>query len=141
MAKHNKTIPPSRQAVPPPFTQGRLKNSCHICGGGANTASGGFFDEPIGSACDMPQGGYCKPPARLVVMTQKLIFVNLFFRLQKHLNNRVERIEQGSGEDYQMLAGQKVALVVVVGLGSVNHLASVGQKLHIFDAVRGNVYQ
>ena len=25
--------------------------------------------EPIGSACGMPQGGYRKPPARLVVMT------------------------------------------------------------------------
>ena len=56
-------------AVPPPFTQGRLKYSCHICGGGATTASGGFFDEPIGSACGMPQGSYRKPPARLVVMT------------------------------------------------------------------------
>ena len=37
--------------------------------GRAITASGGFFDEPIGSACGMPQGGYRKPPARLVVMT------------------------------------------------------------------------
>ena len=27
--------------------------------------------EPIGSACGMPQGGLCKPPARLVVMTNK----------------------------------------------------------------------
>ena len=39
----------------------------------AITASGGFFDEPIGSACGMPQGGYRKPPARLVVMTIKRI--------------------------------------------------------------------
>jgi len=37
--------------------------------GRAITASGGFFDEPIGSAGGMPQGGYRKPPARLVVMT------------------------------------------------------------------------
>jgi len=44
-------------------------SACHICGGGASTASGGFFDEPIGSACEMPQGGLCKPPDRLVVMT------------------------------------------------------------------------
>ena len=36
----------------------------------AITASGGLFDEPIGSACGMPQGGYRKPPARLVVMTE-----------------------------------------------------------------------
>ena len=56
---------------PPPFTQGRLKDSCHICGGGATSASGGSFDEPIGSACEMPQGSLCKPPARLVVMTAK----------------------------------------------------------------------
>ena len=49
---------------------GRQKFSdCHICGGRAITASGGFFDEPIGSACGMPQGGRCKPPARPVVMT------------------------------------------------------------------------
>ena len=44
-------------AVPPPFTQGRLMDSSHICGSGATTASGRFFDEPIGSACGMPQGG------------------------------------------------------------------------------------
>ena len=69
MCEIKKTIPPSRQAVPPPFTQGRLKDSCHICGSGATSASGGSFDEPIGSACEMPQGGLCKPPARLVVMT------------------------------------------------------------------------
>ena len=40
---------------------GRLGLSdCHICGGRAMTASGGFFDEPIGSACGMPQGGKCQ---------------------------------------------------------------------------------
>ena len=37
--------------------------------GRAITARGGFFDEPIGSACEVPQGGYRKPPARPVVMT------------------------------------------------------------------------
>ena len=37
--------------------------------GRAIIASGRFFDEPIGSACGMPQGGRCKPPARPVVMT------------------------------------------------------------------------
>ena len=26
------------------------------------------FGEPIGSACDMPQGGFRKPPTRSVVM-------------------------------------------------------------------------
>ena len=70
--KLEKTIPPSRQAVPPPFTQGRLKRDrCHICGSGATSASGGLFDEPIGSACEMPRGGCCKPPERPVVMTSK----------------------------------------------------------------------
>ena len=49
------------------------EGDCHICGGRATTASGGFFDEPIGSACGMPQGGKCKPPARLVVMTYTVI--------------------------------------------------------------------
>ena len=39
--------------------------------GRAIIASGRFFDEPIGSACGMPQGGRCKPPARPVVMTVK----------------------------------------------------------------------
>ena len=29
-----------------------------VAGGGAITASGGLFDEPIGSACGMPQGGF-----------------------------------------------------------------------------------
>ena len=57
------------------------EGNCHICGGRATTASGGFFDEPIGSACGMPQGGKCKPPARLVVMTlgflQALVITNL----------------------------------------------------------------
>ena len=37
--------------------------------GRAIAASGGFFDEPIGSACGMPHGGLCKPPAQPVVMT------------------------------------------------------------------------
>ena len=37
--------------------------------GRAIIASGGFLNEPIGSACGMPQGGYRKPPERLVVMT------------------------------------------------------------------------
>ena len=46
--------------------------------GRAITASGGFFDEPIGSACGMPQGGYCKPPARLVVITT-VLSRNFFF--------------------------------------------------------------
>ena len=50
---------------------GRLRLSdCHVCGGRATIASGGFFDEPIGSACEVPQGGYRKPPARPVVMTR-----------------------------------------------------------------------
>ena len=31
-------------------------------------AIGRRFDEPIGSARGMPQGGLCKPPARPVVM-------------------------------------------------------------------------
>ena len=52
------------------------KDSCHVCGGGATTASGVFFDEPIGSACGMPQGGYRKPPARLVVMTFRYVKIN-----------------------------------------------------------------
>ena len=46
----------------------RLAINRRICGSGATTAMA-FFDEPIGSACEMPQGGYRKPPARLVVMT------------------------------------------------------------------------
>ena len=63
-------LPPSLpQAMLKP-NWGRLRLSdCHVCGGRATIASGGFFDEPIGSACEMPQGGLCKPPARLVVMT------------------------------------------------------------------------
>ncbi len=44
-------------------------NIYYFNSGRAITASGGLFDEPIGSACGMPQGGYRKPPARLVVMT------------------------------------------------------------------------
>ncbi|MBQ7315341.1 MAG: hypothetical protein IJW83_04995, partial [Clostridia bacterium] len=47
--------------------------------GRAITASGGFFDEPIGSACGMPQGGYRKPPARLVVMTIQKATLALFW--------------------------------------------------------------
>ena len=35
----------------------QISSDCHICGGRATAASGGFFDEPIGSACGMPQGG------------------------------------------------------------------------------------
>ena len=31
-------------------------SDCRICGGGAITASGRSFDEPIGSACEMPRG-------------------------------------------------------------------------------------
>ena len=44
-------------------------NVCYICDGRASAASGEFFDERICSACEMPQGAYRKPPARLVVMT------------------------------------------------------------------------
>ena len=90
--KSEKTIPPSRQAVPPPFTQGRLKNSCHICGSGATSASGGSFDEPIGSACEMPQGGLCKPPARLVVMTCNLFFVEETFLKESFFQRPFQRI-------------------------------------------------
>ena len=43
--------------------EGKALYDCHICGVRATTASGGLFDEPIGSACGMPQGGLCKPPA------------------------------------------------------------------------------
>ena len=46
----------------------RLTINRRICGSGVATAMA-FFDEPIGSAGEMPQGGYRKPPARLVVMT------------------------------------------------------------------------
>ena len=48
--------------------------------GRAITARGGFFDEPIGSACEVPQGGYRKPPARPVVMTFKIIFEIIFLK-------------------------------------------------------------
>ena len=61
--------------------------------------------------------------------------------LQKHLDNRIDSIEHSPGKNYQVLAGQKIALVVVVGLGSVNKLAAVAKKLHILDSVRGNIYQ
>ncbi len=59
----------STTAVVPLPRWGRLTISRHICGGGATIANDGLFDEPIGSACERPQGGYRKPPARLVVMT------------------------------------------------------------------------
>ena len=60
----------SRQAAATfPHWGRQIVRACHICGGRARPASGGLFDEPIGSACGMPQGGYRKPPARLVVMT------------------------------------------------------------------------
>ena len=52
-----------------PIYTREAEDSSHICGGRAIAASGGYFDEPIGSACGMPQGGYRKPPERLVVMT------------------------------------------------------------------------
>ena len=45
------------------------KSCCHICGGRATTARGELFDEHLCSACEMPRGGLCKPPARPVVMT------------------------------------------------------------------------
>ena len=69
----------SRQAAATFPHWGRLVLSdCHVCGGRAITASGGLFDEPIGSAYEMPQGGYRKPPARLVVMTLLVRFVIFF---------------------------------------------------------------
>ena len=36
--------------------EGKALYDCHIRGGGATTASGGLFDEPIDSACGKPQG-------------------------------------------------------------------------------------
>ena len=40
---------------------GRLGFSCcHICGCRAATASGGQFDEPMESVCEMPQVGHRK---------------------------------------------------------------------------------
>ena len=45
----------SRQAAATfPHWGRQFSSDCHICGGRATTASGGFFDEPIGSACEMP---------------------------------------------------------------------------------------
>ena len=63
------------EARNPPFANNKIQankiaiNIYYFNSGRAITASGGLFDEPIGSACGMPQGGYRKPPARLVVMT------------------------------------------------------------------------
>ena len=45
-----------------PFTGKPVNGAREIC------AIGRPFDEPIGSARNMPQGGLCKPPARPVVM-------------------------------------------------------------------------
>ena len=63
---------------------GKAKDSCHICGGRAITASGEFFDEPIGSAGGIPQGGYHKPPARLVVMTGQNSLKKRLFEKRKY---------------------------------------------------------
>ena len=63
------TIPQSPQCGDSPFTQGGLR--CvrnRICGGRALHTSEREFDESIGSAEGMSQGGWCIPPVRPVAM-------------------------------------------------------------------------
>ncbi|MBR2460641.1 MAG: hypothetical protein IKB34_05380, partial [Clostridia bacterium] len=65
-----------------PLHKRRLKDSCHICGSGATSASGGSFDEPIGFVqATSTAGGHD---------SEKLRRASWRYAKEKHRKNRMK---------------------------------------------------